>query len=199
MVKNKYAIIILAAGGSQRLGQPKQLLKRDESTLLNYTIEQASYSEEIDVFVALGGNQSVIQPTIAKEIPILVNDNWKDGIGSSISNSLKKIDLEGYHGIIISVCDQPYISSKIFADLIFAFENVGSSIIISKYKIANGPPSLFGKKHYPSLLTLSGDNGAKEIVKQNLNEVGYVLFEEGDIDIDTVSDLELLSKQQFKR
>ena len=114
-------------------------------------------------------------------------------MGTTISSSLNQIDIDIYEGIILSVCDQPYISNDIFNNLINAFENRKSSIIVSQYKNGSGPPTLFAKKHYHNLLQLRGDIGAKKIIRENLNEVTFIAFENGNIDIDTEDDLKNLS------
>lgn len=192
MAKKKYAILILAAGGSKRLGHPKQLVKWNQSTLLNHTLEQALSSNNSDVYVALGGNHSVIKHTISLGVSIIDIPDWEDGMGTSISVSLNEMKVKKYEAIIISVCDQPYISEVVFKNLLAEFERGKSSIVISKYKNSSGPPTLFGKKHYDRLLKLEGDVGAKEIVKNNLVEVGIIQFQKGDIDIDTEKDLRSL-------
>lgn len=182
----------MAAGESKRLGFPKQLIKRDKTTLLNYTIGEALKSKATDVYVVLGSSQPDVQSSITYQVPTFFSVNWKDGMGTSISSSLSQITIDDYDGIILSVCDQFYISSKIFNNLIQTFNGGDSSIVVSKYKSAHGPPSLFGKKHYQSLLKLRGDHGAKDIVKNNLLEVSFIPFHDGYIDIDTEEDLKKL-------
>lgn len=193
MGKNKYAILILAAGSSERLGRPKQLVKWNQSTLLNHTIEQACKSSHTDVYIALGGNQAEIRPSITLAIPIINIPNWRDGMGSSISRSLAYITTKNYEAIILSVCDQPYISCHIFEALIRKFEKENLSIVTSNYKNSSGPPTLFARKHFPALLKLKGDVGAKKVVKNNLSEATKVQFSDGDIDIDTEDDLYYLT------
>jgi len=192
--RNKYAILILAAGNSTRLGRPKQLIKWNKSTLLNNTIEQASKIDNLDIYVALGGNKGDIHDSILSEATIVDISNWQDGMGTSISSGLNQIEVDNYDGIIISVCDQPYISYNEFFNLIYAFENSLSSIIISRYDKGSGPPSLFSRKHYHSLLQIRGDIGAKNIVRENLDDVSYIPFMKGSIDIDTEKDVKNLSK-----
>ena len=192
MDRNKYAILILAAGNSKRLGRPKQLVKWNESTLLNHTIVQASKVDNADTYIALGGNQSDIRPSIMGEAIILDIPNWQDGMGTTISSSLNQIDSDIYDGVILCVCDQPYISNEVFDKLINAFENRTSSIIVSQYKTDSGPPTLFAKKYYPNLLHLQGDSGAKRIIRKHINEVSFISFENGDIDIDTEDDVKKL-------
>jgi len=170
------------------------MVRWNQSTLLNNTIEQASSVENADVYVALGANQIEIRPSISENAILLDIPNWQEGIGISISSSLSQIQVSGYKAIILSVCDQPYISKDVFKDLIFLFEKSDSSTIISsKYKVDSGPPTLFDSKHYDALLGLDGDRGAKKIVLNNIEEVNFIQFQNGHFDVDTPIDLNHLS------
>ena len=194
MVKNKYAILILAAGTSTRLGRPKQLVNWNGTTLLNHTIDQANRVKNSDVFVTLGGHQNEVRDSIVHDILIFTNPNWKEGMGSTISYTVDKVAKSGYEGIILSVCDQPYISHHIFSDLIEAFELGNGSIIMSKYKTSSGPPTLFSKRHFSALSNLKGDEGAKKVVKNNISHLAQIDFYQAHIDIDTENDLKQLDK-----
>ena len=193
MDKNEYAILILAAGSSERLGHPKQLVKWNQSTLLNHTIEQATRVGNADVFITLGANHSDIRPNIFFDLPIFINKEWNEGMGKTISFTISRINPKKYTGLILSVCDQPYITTDVFNNLISTFENGDSSIILSKYQVSSGPPTLFAKKHYPDLLNLSGDQGANKIVKKHSYELAYIDFPNGHIDIDTQQDFNNLT------
>ena len=122
----------------------------------------------------------------------LVHQIGEDGMGSTISTSLNQIDLEKYQAIILSMCDQPYLSDEVFNNLLTEFEKGESTIVVSLYKKSSGPPTLFGRKLYEHLLKLKGHHGAKSIVKHYHKEVASIQFEKGEIDIDTEKDLRKL-------
>ena len=91
-MKNKIAIIILAAGSSSRLGEPKQLLELNGKTLLQKAIETSLLVSE-SVTVVLGANKKIIQPTISNySIQIAFNENWKKGMSSSIQTGMEVLD-----------------------------------------------------------------------------------------------------------
>ena len=190
--KNKYAILILAAGESKRLGRPKQLVSWMDTTLLNHTITSALATKKADVMVALGAYQSMILPTLTGNISILEIKNWSEGMGATMSSCFNQISFERYQGIIISVCDQPYISEKVFSDLLYRFEAGQKTIIVSQYNEGKGPPTLFSNIYLPKLKELNGDVGAKSLIRQNNSEVEYITFEKGNIDIDQIEDLQNL-------
>ena len=78
-MKKNYAIIILAAGASTRMGQPKQLLTLNGKTLIERTIETALAAELEQVVVVLGANSSLIKPKIGElPVTVLMNPDWKN-------------------------------------------------------------------------------------------------------------------------
>ena len=188
----KIAILIIAAGASRRLGQPKQLLNYKKSFLLNYIIQECKASKIGDVYVVLGANYEQIQPKLDNDITVLINDNWQKGMGNSIAFGFQKLIQEDYEGVIIAVGDQPFFSQNILQSIIGKQNNTNSSIIISKYKIGQGTPCFFDKKLFSELVKLQGDIGAKPIIKKYKDYVQMINFPKGNIDIDTIDDLKYL-------
>jgi molybdenum cofactor cytidylyltransferase len=183
-------IILLAAGDSSRLGQPKQLLLYNGQTLLQRSLHAASNSHAHPLIVVLGANANNIKKEIDNDAHVVTNDAWKEGMASSIRcgiQTLLKISLDA-DGAILMVCDQPYISSAIINTLIATHQQTGKPIITCSYADTFGPPTLFHRSIFPELLQLSGDVGAKSILKQHAGNLEFVLFPEGNIDIDTQAD-----------
>jgi molybdenum cofactor cytidylyltransferase len=184
-------IIILAAGNSSRLGQPKQLLAYKDTTLLQYIITEASILSEAAIFVVTGANHEVIEKEIdSSKIKIVFNPDWELGMSSSISAGLNKV-LEVYPEIqkcIFAVCDQPFVSHSIFENLIDEYRKTGKGITASSYAETLGTPVLFDKKYFEELLNLQGQEGAKKIINRFLDDTASIPFEKGNIDIDTEED-----------
>jgi len=185
----KYAILILAAGASTRLGHPKQMVNFNDQTLLNHAIREAQASEVGDIFVALGSDAALIDESVEYSVRMLHISQWNKGMGSTIAESIQKIGIKSYDGVILSVCDQPYLSRKHFVCLAKSASADVFSIILSDYGQAKGPPSYFSSIYSEELLQLTGDQGAKSIVKKHKDRVGYIDFKKGNIDIDTREDL----------
>jgi molybdenum cofactor cytidylyltransferase len=195
---NKNVIIILAAGASSRMEQPKQLLAYHRESILSHTIAEAQKSL-MPVIVVLGANAQVIKAEIKNvEVEIVVNEDWKSGMSSSIKAGLQKAlaNFEEMQNCILAVCDQPYISSILFQQLVDKKKQSGKEIVASSYAGTLGTPCLFHKKYFDELLNLKGDHGAKQILHKNRNEVTSVDFEKGKIDVDTKKDYEELLKNQ---
>ncbi len=184
----KIAVIILAAGSSSRLGQPKQLLKINGETLLNRTIRFASEVSN-EIIVVLGANFNIILPTITnKSIEIVENENWETGMSSSVIAGLGKcLDADN---IIICLCDQPYLTSSIFENLIECNKSTSLPIIACSYLGQIGVPILFKSLMFNALLNLNGDKGAKSILNNHKESIVCIPFFNGEIDVDTLEDWE---------
>lgn len=184
-------IIILAAGNSSRLGQPKQLLRYKDTTFLEYIIGEASVIKEAAVIVVTGANHELIEKEIdASKIKIAFNPDWELGMSSSINTGLNKA-LQLFPEIekcILAVCDQPFVSHSIFENLIAEYHKTKKGIVASSYAETVGTPVLFAKKYFDELLRLKGQEGAKKIINRFLEDTASTPFEKGNIDIDTEED-----------
>ena len=183
-------IIILAAGNSSRLGRPKQLLIFKGKTLIEWTIEAALATNFKPVVVVLGAFADQVKEKIPLTVSHLINDNWSDGMASSIAAGLAEIlkhspDLEN---LIITVSDQAFINATILSALQQKHINTKKGIIASNYAKTTGTPALFNKRYFSQLLSLTGNNGAKSMLKLHDNDVETVAFAQGNIDIDTETD-----------
>jgi molybdenum cofactor cytidylyltransferase len=194
--KNKeeqVGIILLAAGGSSRLGKPKQLLLYKGQTLLQNTLSVALTSNAQSVIVVLGANADILQTEITNgKIHVVVNDDWQEGMGSSIRTGVKAITEinPSTEGVILLVCDQPFINSALLNNLITAHQKTGKEIVACTYGNTFGPPVFFHQSLFSELLQLKGDTGARSIVQKHLDNMEAIPFPEGIFDIDTKGDYE---------
>jgi len=183
-------IIILAAGNSSRLGQPKQLLPYKDDTLLQHIIAEAAVIKDTVLIVVTGANHELIEKNIDSKVKTAFNSDWELGMSSSINTGLKKLwelhpEIEE---CIFTVCDQPFVSHSIFENLITEYHKTQKGIVASSYSDTLGTPVLFGKKYFEELFNLKGQEGAKKIINRFLEDTASILFEKGDIDIDTEDD-----------
>ncbi|MCR4031932.1 MULTISPECIES: NTP transferase domain-containing protein [Flavobacterium] len=192
---NKTGIIILAAGNSSRLGRPKQLLKYKDSTLLKNTISEALKVEDSFLIVITGSNHDLIEKELnSPEILFSFNPEWENGMSSSIAKGIDELLLlnPDCEQCILAVCDQPFVTSSIFENLINEAIKTGKGIVASAYSETLGTPVLFQKKYFQELLDLNGQEGAKKLIKKYTEDVVSVSFEKGNIDIDTEEDYKTL-------
>jgi molybdenum cofactor cytidylyltransferase len=195
-----YNIIILAAGASTRMGQPKQLLKYNDANLIQHAIDEALAAGSQKVLIVLGsGAEKISEQINKKQANILYNKNWEEGMASSIKEGLQQSLLlsANVDVIILMVCDQPYVNAALLRNLLNQHIESGKPIIASQYKDTLGTPVLFHKSFFPELLKLKGDTGAKTIVMENKEHVQTVRFPLGDIDIDNMADYEMLLQQKL--
>lgn len=193
--QNKTGIVILAAGNSSRLGRPKQLLEYKESTLLKNTISEALKIQNSFLIVVTGSNHDVIENELnLPKIKFSFNPEWETGMASSIVkglNELLRLNPDSEE-CIFAVCDQPFVTNLVFENLISEYHKTEKGIIASAYSETLGTPVLFHKKYFNELLELSGQEGAKKIIKKYSDDVVSVSFEKGNIDIDTEEDYKKL-------
>jgi molybdenum cofactor cytidylyltransferase len=86
------------------------------------------------------------------------------------------------------VCDQPFVSASLINDLVDKKKSTGKSVIACTYKETIGTPALFGHTHFPELMQLQGQDGAKKILLQHAGALETISFPMGYIDIDTMQD-----------
>ena len=184
-------LIILAAGGSQRLGRPKQLLPYEGISLLKHSIKAGIDSIAEEIIVVLGAHADLVAKEITEnKVQVVVNTEWQEGIASSIRFGLQTLikAKSGINGVVIMLCDQPYVTACLINELAMGDQNTGKQIIASTYEDVIGVPAWFHKDLFPDLLQLKGDTGARAVIRQHINEVATVDFLQGSVDIDTEGD-----------
>ena len=188
------AVMILAAGASKRLGRPKQQLFFENQTLLDRIIHTATSLQSGPVVVVHGDD--IILPQDIAIVPVL-NSQWQEGMATSIHAGINALEAKFplIETVIITVCDQPFITVELFREMIALQQQTGKPIIASVYGETIGTPVLFHKSVFKELLILSGDKGARQLLKKDTDRVGLVNFPLGKIDIDTEEDYEGLIKQ----
>ena len=192
------AIVILAAGQSSRLGQPKQLLPFKGKSLLLHIIQTAKKVSD-QVFVIIGADNVRVQSNIKNsDVKIVFNDKWEEGMASSIRCGLSvlKNEVPDLKSAIFMVCDQPFVTSDLLENLIREKDLSGKSIVASSYSEIAGTPVLFDESIFPELMELKGDIGARKIIAKSRDRLATVDFPLGNVDMDTAEDYKRLLAQK---
>ena len=187
-------LILLAAGASTRLQQPKQLLPYQDKNLLQHSIQTALAAPVSFVMVVSGAYAGPVLEPHDDRLEFVANSDWKEGMGSSIRCGLS-VFLTNHpetERIILMVCDQPFVSATLLQDLVEKSTKENKHIVACSYGNTIGTPVLFTKKFFSRLAGLKGDEGAKKIVLENMDQTVVIPFPEGEIDIDTMQDYENL-------
>lgn len=195
-------IILLAAGGSTRMGSPKQLLPWGNKKLIEHQIETLQKTGN-PVNVVLGANANHIIPVSEKcNVLIFQNNNWEEGMGSSIVTGMNGITRKfpTADGVLIALVDQPLVPTAHFLHILQSFhpgeQQIVASVSDSGWK---GVPVLFDKQYFNELQNLTGKEGAKKIIQQHRHFVKYV--ECGNLleDMDTPEAYRKMWKEFSKR
>jgi molybdenum cofactor cytidylyltransferase len=182
--------IILAAGASTRLGQPKQLLRLaafGEEPLLDRAVRLAHEAGAGTVFVVLGAHaEEIRQKAKLLDCTIIFNPEWQEGIASSLRAGIRAVEeREGdAAAALLMVCDQPALSADHLRRLLTAQAAASGCAIASEYAGHLGVPAVLPREMFPLLLTSTGDQGARAILRK-ASRIESIAFEHGEWDIDS--------------
>jgi len=186
------AAIVLAAGASTRLGQPKQLLKLDGESLLHRTVRIAGEAGCVPIYVVLGFEADRMGLEIT-DLPVkpIINRDWESGMASSLRCGVEVLMKETPlpERVLVLLCDQAKLSAEILSRLIQTSAGENSMITASNYAGRLGVPAIFNEHLYPDLLKVEGDQGARAVILRHSSQTSVVEFPEGAMDIDTPHDL----------
>ncbi|MGF1512248.1 MAG: NTP transferase domain-containing protein [Elainellaceae cyanobacterium] len=184
-------LIVLAAGASTRLGEPKQLLRHREHSLLRTTLETAIASVCDPVAVVLGAYAEQIQPEVPQSATVLRNPQWDVGMGTSICCGVQWLEAHSpdAEAIVLLVCDQPFVTTALVNQLVNAHRATRKAIAASAYSGTVGVPALFDRSLFLALKRLSRQ-GAKPLLARHPDAICAVPFPEGAVDIDTSADVQ---------
>ncbi len=185
--------IVLAAGGSTRLGRPKQLLTRDGETLVHRVARLALDTGPLRTVVALGADHERIAAALADlQCDIVVNAAWQSGLGSSIDVAARHIGMHA-GGVLISVCDQPALERAHFDALLVGAVRTPSGVAATRHGDALGVPVVVpgGWLHGPrDSAAPSGDRGFSQRIARLGRDAVCVLDDPRLLaDIDTEDDV----------
>lgn len=188
--------ILLAAGGSSRLGRPKQLLEFNGKTLIRRAAETLVNSNCRPITVVLGAETERSTAELeGLDLAIIINQNWQSGMSSSIVAGLNSL-LEAeptLDAVVITLCDQPHVNCADIDEIIAAFTETQSPIAAAQYGQTIGVPALFASEMFPKLFQLEGGKGARQLIRENIDLVEAVTIEKAAIDIDTIDDADRLN------
>jgi molybdenum cofactor cytidylyltransferase len=187
--------IILAGGGSTRLGRPKQLLDWFGESVTNHVIRVALDAKLSPVVLVTGSkHEEVIEDVIfRKKIRIAHNNNWEKGQSTSLISGINRLEsLET--PFVILLCDQPQVDKSNITQLIQKYKETKCEIVATEVNGKIVPPILFDPICISELLALTGDQGGRSIIRK----MKTVTIKNDDerllLDIDTEKDYILLKR-----
>ena len=202
------AFVVLAAGGSRRLGRPKQLLPFRGRTLLRHAVEvaveaasAAAAGDGVDdpavvaaargrIVVVLGADAERMHAELqGLPVDVAVNADWASGLSFSVRAGLDAAGDAG--GVLFVATDQPFVTADLLRRVVAAFR-AGAPIVACAYAGTLGVPALFDRTLFGELASLEGDAGARRVIERHRDVVRVVAFERGAADVDTQDDWESL-------
>lgn len=192
-----FGCVLLAAGASLRMGQPKQLLPIAGRPLIARAATAALASPAQLVIVVLGANEDKVRPALAGlPVTIAINPEWREGMAASIRAGLDMIEkiCPALDAVLLAPVDQPAFSSTAIARLAVAFASSSNRIAAARYGGRFGTPAIFGRVHFEALKALRGDEGARALLRIHSETVAAIDLPELAVDIDTPADYERLRK-----
>jgi molybdenum cofactor cytidylyltransferase len=178
-------IVLLAAGGSSRMGSPKQLLRIRGRAMVRRAAETALATGCDPIVVVLGCEANQVREEL-EGLPLWITENsaWSDGIGSSIRTGVQILEQTEVDAALLLVCDQPLITSDDLEKLI-AVSRANPGSIVASYDEVVGAPALFPRQWFTYLLQLRGDQSARHLLLSNAAVVRRVSLDSTKVDIDT--------------
>lgn len=179
---DKVAAIILAAGASRRLGEPKQLVRLEQETLLERTIRVAVQAGCSPILVVLGASSArILAESLLTPAQIVLNPAWPEGMASSIRAGIAALP-PTIRAALLLTCDQPAVTTEHLRRL--ASQAPGQPVA-SSYADRRGVPAYFPAETFAELLQLSGDQGARRL----LASARALHLPGGEVDVDTPESL----------
>ncbi len=180
--------ILLAAGESKRMGEPKLLLPFGSSTILEQAIDNLLNSRVDEVIAVVGDRaQEMIKRIAHRPVKVALNPDYGKGMSTSIVRGLSLVDNSAV-AIMLVLADQPLIDSDTINTLIKAFFNNTKGIVIPTYQGRRGHPIIFSTIYKEELTGLKGDVGGKQIIKKHPDDILEIAVKTQSIsiDIDTI-------------
>jgi molybdenum cofactor cytidylyltransferase len=184
------AAVILAAGASSRMGQPKQLLRFRGTTLLRRAIDTALAVPADQVIVVLGHAADQLLPEVrAAGATVVLNDQWMDGVSTSLRGGLSAVSSEA-RGVFIYPADMPLVTPEALRELARRQQVSGRPAAMTEAGGVRGVPVFITRSLFPALMIQEGDIGGAQYLRAHPESVEAVRFDDADLmrDVDRPED-----------
>src|SRR5271168_1829781 len=196
---SRVGAVILAAGKSTRMGEPKQLLRLGETTVLGQTLENVRGAGVSEIVVVLGSSADTIRQQLPAStfdgLTVVVNQDYGQGMASSLRAGLSAVG-QDIDASLVVLADQPFTRSETLNRIVDRYLDSDAQIVIPSYKGFGGNPVLLDRSVFTEVMALDGDIGCRAVFGSHSE--GIVKVEVGDVgillDIDNKDDYERLRR-----
>jgi molybdenum cofactor cytidylyltransferase len=194
MPEQRVFAVVLAAGESRRFGSTKQLAEFDGVALVAHAVRRAEAVCGDRTILVIGSDwQNVLAVCGTLRGFFVRNDNYVSGLASSIACGARSV-APGADAMLLTMADQPLITTVHLQTLIDAWRAAPSDIIVSEYAGTQGPPVIFPARYFVSLTGLRGEQGARPLLRDAGRSVQGITCDAAAIDIDSTEDLVRLER-----
>lgn len=184
-----HVAVVLAAGGSTRLGRPKQLLTRDGETLVHRAARLALASGAARVRVIVGAQADDVVAAV-RDLPVecLVNPRWNEGLAGSVRVAVDALAAHD-HATLLLTCDQPALDLAHVQALLAVARAAPSGSAATRFGDRVGVPAVVAPAVLRAARTVQGDRGLRDVL--NATGAGVIACDAPDlgVDIDTPGDV----------
>lgn len=195
------AAIVLAAGESRRMGQPKLLMLIDGKPVLHHVINALAVAPIDEVVVVVGRYvEEVLAVVIDHPVGVVENRDYAQGMLSSVRAGLRALS-SSPEAVLVAPGDQPAIESMWVERLVASFRRVGGGIHVPSYRGRRGHPMLFDGTYIAEILTTYDDQGLRGLLRAHAGEVHEVAIADDGIfeDLDTPDDFAKALQRRAQR
>jgi molybdenum cofactor cytidylyltransferase len=182
--------LILAAGQSKRMGQPKMLLPWGEITVLEQVIATFKAAGVDEVLVVTGGARAQVEALVGNSARSVFNPDYAEGeMLSSVQTGLVGLK-PGTEAVLIGLGDQPQVQERSVWLVLDEYRKSGASIIVPSYQMRRGHPWLVARTHWEEILGMQPPTSLRDFLHSHQDEIHYVEFDNNSIlqDMDTPED-----------
>jgi len=186
------SVVIPAAGSSQRLGQPKQLVEHNGTPLICKAVEKAFSLTPAEIIVVTGAHATSIE-AVTGHLPIrrVHNTNWANGMGGSIAKGVAAINPESF-GVLILLCDQWRVQAADLQALAKTWQADPTRIVTAEAEGKLMPPAIFPIACFDELRQLDGEHGARSVINAHPGLITAITINNAACDLDTKAQMEML-------
>lgn len=190
---HQVAAIILAAGASTRMGQPKQLLPISGQPMVRLVTEAVCAANLEQVVVVLGAQASAVAQALeGLPVEIVINHAWQEGMSSSVRAGIGALCPE-IDAALLVLADQPDLGTDVLRALVERYQLSGALVVAPTYAGRRGNPVLFDKALFAELEAVEGDRGGRSVIARHAADLVGVEVDDPAVvsDIDTPEDYEV--------
>ena len=184
--------ILLAAGLSSRMGEPKQLLPFGESTIVETVVDSMLGAKFDEVIVVVGHRASEIREQLGtRPVSTVFNPNYREGMLTSAQTGIR--GLQESDAFALMLVDQPFITSALIDRVVDAYVQTDQGIALPSYNYKRGHPVVFHQRYAGEILALGTDSGGvRTLFKKYSDDIHYVTVDTDRVlrDIDYREDYE---------